>query len=81
MVTTIDIKSDIHRLIDNINDIDFLNAIIILLVKQPIKALENDFWDGLPDFVKRDIDISIKQANEGKLHSHNEVMQRIKSKY
>ena len=37
-----------------------------------------DFWDELPDNVKEDIDEAIKQADAGKLLSHEEVMKKYK---
>lgn len=37
-----------------------------------------DFWDELPDNVKTDIDAAIKQAEAGKLLSHEEVMKKYK---
>ena len=40
-----------------------------------------DFWDKLPDNVKNSINKGIKQAKNGVLTNHNEVMQNVKSKY
>jgi hypothetical protein len=37
-----------------------------------------DFWDELPDAVKADIDVAIKQADAGELYSHEEVMEKYK---
>lgn len=37
-----------------------------------------DFWDELPENVKEDIDEAIKQADAGKLLSHEEVMKKYK---
>jgi len=81
MTTTIEVKSDIYKLIDSVNDIDILYAIKILLQKQQSNSVESDFWDEIPDYVKERINLSIKQADSGKLHAHQEVMQRIRKKY
>jgi len=81
MVTTVEIKSDLHRIIDSISDVSILQAIRVLLAKSAIDMVELDFWDELPESVQQDLDISIKQADKGELHSHEEVMQRIKTKF
>ena len=52
-MTAIDIKSDIHKKIDIIQDITILNEIYVLLEKQNIK--ESDFWDDLSPDQKSDI--------------------------
>lgn len=38
---------------------------------------EADWWDGMPDEVKRDVAISLKQADRGEVLTHAEV----KAKY
>jgi len=81
MVTTVEIKSELHRIIDSISDVSILQAIRVLLAKSAIDMVELDFWDELPESVQQDLDISIKQADKGELHSHEEVMQRIKTKF
>ena len=78
---TIELKKDIHKIVDNIDDSSILNAIKILLYSQIPQNTNVDFWDELPENVKGSINKGIEQAENNILTSHNEVMQNIKSKY
>ena len=44
----------------------------------PDTEVKKDFWDDLPDAIKADIDVAIKQADAGELYSHEEVMEKYK---
>jgi len=79
-MTTIQVKGELHQLIDSIDDRGILNAIKLLLQKQ-VKPKETDFWDVLPDNVKQSIERGIEEANNGKLTSHESVMTEIKNRY
>jgi len=79
-MTTIQVKSQLHQLIDTIDDRRVLNAIKLLLQKQ-VQAKENDFWENLPIEVKQSIERGIEQADNGELISHETVMEEIKNKY
>jgi predicted transcriptional regulator len=79
-MTTIQVKSQLHQLIDTIDDVRILNAIKLLLQKQ-VQAKENDFWENLPIEVKQSIERGIEQADNGELISHETVMEEIKNKY
>lgn len=46
----IELKSDLHSLIDKVNDMTILNAIKVILSAQ---VKENDFWEELPLNVER----------------------------
>ena len=46
----------------------------------PSENSKNDFWSGLSERVKADIENSQKQATEGKLTSHDKIMEKY-SKY
>lgn len=77
-MNTIELKSDLHNLIDKVNDISILNALKVILSKQ---VNDGDFWDDLPLSVKQSIDESIKQSERGETVSHEEVMKDVKLKY
>lgn len=79
-MTTIQVKSELHQLIDSIDDRGVLNAVKLLLQKQ-VKPKETDFWDVLPDNVKQSIERGMEDANNGKLTSHESVMAVIKNRY
>jgi hypothetical protein len=40
---------------------------------------EADWWDTMPDEVKVDIEIAIRQADKGEVLSHEEVKKKIRS--
>ncbi len=71
----IELKSDLHKLIDKVNDMSILNAIKIILNKQ---TLEVDFWEELPLSIQESINTGIMQAENGEMKSHEEVMQKYK---
>lgn len=77
-MNSIELKSDLHKLIDNINDMAILNAVKTLLSKQ---VEGEDFWDELPDDTKESIEESLRQAQSNKTIPHNDVIKEAKEKY
>lgn len=71
-MTAIDIKSDIHKKIDIIQDITILNEIYVLLEKQNIK--ESDFWDDLSPEQKTDIEAGLEDLKAGRKKPYREVL-------
>jgi predicted transcriptional regulator len=71
-MTAIDIKSDIHKKIDIIQDITILNEIYVLLEKQNIK--ESDFWDDLSPDQKTDIEAGLEDLKAGRKKPYREVL-------
>ncbi len=65
------IKSELHAIIDQANDLKLLEAIRTLLQS---KTYEPDFWDQLPDFQKKSIERGLKQAAKGQTIPHEDVM-------
>ncbi|MBD1385650.1 hypothetical protein IDJ75_10205 [Mucilaginibacter rigui] len=47
---------------------------LLLQIKQVLDNDGKDFWDDLPENVKQGIERAKKQAAEGKLTPHNEIM-------
>lgn len=74
-MNVLNLKSDIHSLIDKINDINVLNAIKVLLSRQ---VSETDFWDEIPEAVKESIERGIEQERKGETKPHEEVMKKYK---
>ena len=70
----LELKSDIHNLIDKVNDLSILNTIKTLLNKQ---LVGDDLWDELPESIK----IGLKQSIEGNTIPHESVMNEFKEKY
>ena len=79
-MTAIQVRTELHQLIDTIEDIGILNAIKILLQKQS-KPNKYDFWDMLPSQIQDSINTGINQAEEGKTENHEEVMKEVITKY
>ena len=70
-MNAIDLKSDLHSLIDRVNDMAILNAIKAILSAQ---LRENDFWKELPLNVQESVKRGMEQARSGKTKAHSEVM-------
>ncbi len=79
-MTTIQLKDELHQIIDSIDDVGILKAIRVLLQKQT-KNTESDFWDDLPENVKESILRGLQQIENGETISHENVLQEIREKY
>ena len=77
-MTALELKSDLHILIDKVNDVSLLNKIKMVLTKQ---VNDSDFWDELPEEVKKSIEISLKQADGDETVSHQKVINEFREKY
>jgi hypothetical protein len=53
---------------------------VLLQIKEIFESSDKDFWNDLPDHVKTGIERSRKQATEGKLVPHDEVMKKLSLK-
>ncbi len=69
------LKTDLHNLIDKVNDTSILSAIKTILIKQ---TEDIDFWNELPLNVQDSVKRGIEQADRGETKSHREVMQKHK---
>jgi len=69
----LEIKTDLYRLIDSVDDLKVLEAMKVLLKSQ---VDEKDFWDYLPESQKRSIERGIEQAERGETLAHEEVMKK-----
>ena len=72
-MNVIELRSDLHKLIDRVNDISVLSAIKTILSKQ---ASESDFWEELPLNVQESVKKGIRQVENGETRTHEEVMQK-----
>ena len=78
-MTTGEIKTDLHYLIDNINDESILEAVRTILSKQ-IKS-KVDWADELNQDLRTELEESILETNKGTVISHKEAMKLIKIRY
>jgi predicted transcriptional regulator len=51
-----------------------------VLMNQPGEN-SSDFYDGLPQAIKDSIEQALNEIEQGKVYSHEEVIDAIKSKY
>ena len=80
-MNAIELKSDILKLINIIEDESFLHAIRILLLKQIPNSETKDFWNDLPIRIRKDIETALMEADKGELIPHEEVMKEMRVKY
>jgi predicted transcriptional regulator len=73
-MTTIELKSDLHLLIDRISDSSVLEAYHTLL-KREVKQV-GDFWDELTNAQKEDIQAGIDDLKAGRKKPLSEVMNK-----
>jgi hypothetical protein len=70
-----ELKSDLHILIDKVNDLNTLNAIKEILSAE---VKDKDFWKELPLNVQESVKRGMEQAQSGKTKAHTEVMKNYK---
>ena len=66
------IKTALYALIAETEDLQLLEEIEILLVKNT----KPDFWDSLPPSQKESIEKGLEQASKGETTAHDDVMKR-----
>ena len=77
----VEIKGNLHKIIDNIEDNNLLDAVYAFLLKLTERQEKTDFWEGLTDEQKSVIDAGIAQLDAGQGIPHEEVMKRIRNKF
>lgn len=74
-----ELKSDLHQMIDNVNDEDTLYQIRSILEGQT--EPEHDWYDDISDEMRAAIEEGIADADAGRVFSHDEAMKMIREKY
>lgn len=72
-MNTAELRTDLHNLIDKVEDPIILNAIRTILSKE---LHTQDFWDDLPLDVRKSVERGIEQAQVGETTAHYEVMKQ-----
>jgi hypothetical protein len=75
----IELKSDLHRLVDSVNDVDILKAVKIILAKEVEN--KNDWAQILNKDLKTELEASILEADQSKTISHEDAMRQISNRY
>ncbi len=77
-MSTLELKTTLHGLIETTEDFDILEAVYMVLSKQKSKiaklSANKDFWDDLPEALKQEIEEGIEEADRGELIDHEVVM-------
>ncbi len=77
-MNTIELKTDLHNLIDKINDVNILNAIKVLLSK---KTKEFDWYDELDSEQKKSIEQGLNELDNGEGIPNESVMEEVRKLY
>ena len=72
----IELKTDLHKMIDNITDSNILMAIKILLSSK--STSKTDWWDTISKEELAEIEQGLAQIERGEVISHDEVMEKYK---
>jgi intergrase/recombinase len=74
-----EVKSNIHHLIEQVQDNDFLVKIEGILAN--FVADEPIIWSNLPNELKQKLENSEKDSTEGRTSSHEEVVKKFRHRY
>ena len=72
----IELRLDLHNMIDKISDSNILNAVKILLSEKT--AGHVDWWDTISEEERAEIEQGLAEADRGELIPHEEVMAKYK---
>jgi predicted transcriptional regulator len=68
----VELRTDLHNMIDKISDSNVLNAVKTLLSGKA----ETDWWDTISDEEKAEIEQGLAEADRGEVIPHEEVMKK-----
>jgi hypothetical protein len=72
-MNAVDLKSDLYRLIENIDDVDVLEAVKVLLSS---RLPHNDWWNEISEDERAEIDEGLKQADRGETRTTEEILSK-----
>jgi hypothetical protein len=81
IMTSTQLKSNLHQLIDNSKNSRLLTVVHELLASDKINANTLDWWDTLNPEQKQEIEVALKELQSGKGIAHKAVMSKYKGKY
>jgi predicted transcriptional regulator len=71
-MNVIELRSDLHNMIDKITDSNILNAVKTLLSGRTVTQI--DWWDIITDEERAEIEQGLAEADRREIISHEEVM-------
>jgi len=72
----IELRTDLHNMIDKISDSNVLNAVKTLLSGKAVS--QADWWDTISEEERAEIKQGMEDSNKGDVLSHDEVMAKYK---
>jgi hypothetical protein len=79
IMNAVQLKTDLHNLIDKADDLNILQAVKIILAKE--SRTQIDWAETISISLKEELEASIEEADQGKNISHEEAMRQIKNRY
>lgn len=70
----IELRTDLHNMIDKITDSNILNAVKTLLSGKT--STQTDWWDTISDEERAEIKQGLAEADRGEVVPHEEVMKK-----
>ncbi len=75
----VELRTDLHKMIDQISDSNVLNAVKTLLSGKT--AAQEDWWDEVSDEDRKAIEEGLEQLDRGEYLTRSEVREKIQEKY
>ena len=72
----IELRTDLHNMIDKISDGNILNAVKTLLSGKSLS--QGDWWDTISEAERAEIEQGLAEADRGEVTPHAEVMAKYK---
>jgi len=72
----IELRSDLHNIIDRITDRNVLRAVKTLLSNKVIE--KTDWWNTITEEERQEIETGLAEAERGEVITHEEVMAKYK---
>lgn len=72
----IELRADLHNMIDKITDSNVLNAVKTLLLSKSLS--QTDWWDTISEDERSEIQQGLSDAENGEVIPHEEVMAKYK---
>ena len=76
IMDVIELRTDLHNMIDKITDSNILNAVKTLLSGKTVT--QTDWWDAISDEERAEIEQGLAEADRGEVIPHEEVMEKYK---
>ena len=74
-MNTLELKSNLHNLIDELENESLLKAIYVMITHKAVTP-EDLKWDNLPESLKKEIEEGLEQADKGEVIEHEMVMKK-----